>query len=576
MFYSTLQFIYKSVDRSSLTSLLCTMLFICAVVLLPVVCANLPYVKVSRNFTTVCQDGLILPAWSPKYDLDRETRLLRGTVYLFGLFYVFLGVSIVADKFMNAIEKITSSQRVVFVPKKKGGKDKIVTQIWNETVANLTLMALGSSCPEILLSVIEVFAKNFQAGELGPGTIVGSAAYNLFGIVALCVAVIPKGQVRKIKKLAVYFVTAFWSVFAYIWLYYIIAVSSEGEVEVWEAVLTFMFFPMTVITAYLTDKCTAKGLAKSDEEGKGQEILGETLEQARSNFSDLLKELRTKNPKRTMKQLEGLAEEIIEQSGPKSRAYYRRMVIGNILGKSDKSYRHADALKPGPVYSAAFGSYFVFDRPLYTVLESIGVFEVFVKLEGAGLKEYVTMEYYTENGTAKEGLDYICASGVLVFKPGDVKRGIPIQIIEDAVFEKDEYFYIHLANIKAHSPDNKFIKLGKPSSAEIAIIDDDHAGIFMFEDEIIDVTEREGVYDLPVVRCGGTRGEIKIPYWTIPGTAEAAIDFIESSGYVQFQDEETRLESDGIKNDKVLSNFSTNFTQYVNLHNIKYCFSDKL
>ena len=29
-------------------------------------------------------------------------------------------------------------------------------RIWNETVANLTLMALGSSAPEILLAVIEV------------------------------------------------------------------------------------------------------------------------------------------------------------------------------------------------------------------------------------------------------------------------------------------------------------------------------------------------------------------------------------------------------------------------------------
>jgi solute carrier family 8 (sodium/calcium exchanger) len=55
----------------------------------------------------------------------------------------------------------------------------IIVKVWNETVANLTLMALGSSAPEILLSVVEIFAKNFHAGDLGPGTIVGSAAFNL-------------------------------------------------------------------------------------------------------------------------------------------------------------------------------------------------------------------------------------------------------------------------------------------------------------------------------------------------------------------------------------------------------------
>ncbi len=42
-------------------------------------------------------------------------------------------------------------------------------------MANLTLMALGSSSPEIMLSVIEVCGNNFVAGELGPGTIVGES-----------------------------------------------------------------------------------------------------------------------------------------------------------------------------------------------------------------------------------------------------------------------------------------------------------------------------------------------------------------------------------------------------------------
>ena len=59
-------------------------------------------------------------------------------------------------------------------------------------MANLTLMALGSSAPEILLSVIEIVGNGFQAGELGPGTIVGSAAFNLLCISAVCVAGVPK------------------------------------------------------------------------------------------------------------------------------------------------------------------------------------------------------------------------------------------------------------------------------------------------------------------------------------------------------------------------------------------------
>ena len=72
----------------------------------------------------------------------------------------------------------------------------------------------------------------FHAGELGPGTIVGSAAFNMFAILAICVWVIPEGQTRKIKHLRVFFITAFWSIFAYIWLFLILSVISPGVVEV--------------------------------------------------------------------------------------------------------------------------------------------------------------------------------------------------------------------------------------------------------------------------------------------------------------------------------------------------------
>ena len=87
-------------------------------------------------------------------------------------------------------------------------------QVWNATVANLTLMALGSSAPEIILSVIETVAGDFYSGELGPSTIVGSAAFNLFVIIAVCVIAIPPGDDpknpdgRKIADLSVFAITA--------------------------------------------------------------------------------------------------------------------------------------------------------------------------------------------------------------------------------------------------------------------------------------------------------------------------------------------------------------------------------
>ena len=75
--------------------------------------------------------------------------------------------------------------------------------MWNDTVANLSLLALGTSAPEILLSVIEIVGNNFEAGDLGPGTIVGSAAFNLLFISAICIYCIPEDEIRRIASVKV-------------------------------------------------------------------------------------------------------------------------------------------------------------------------------------------------------------------------------------------------------------------------------------------------------------------------------------------------------------------------------------
>ncbi|CAL4135320.1 unnamed protein product, partial [Meganyctiphanes norvegica] len=100
-----------------------------------------------------CSDkGLMLPLFS-EYTWSVGT---RSTLYLIALLYCFLGVAIIADIFMGAIEKITSKTRKIYMTSAKDGEeDFIEVRVWSDTVANLTLMALGSSAPEILLSIIE-------------------------------------------------------------------------------------------------------------------------------------------------------------------------------------------------------------------------------------------------------------------------------------------------------------------------------------------------------------------------------------------------------------------------------------
>ena len=128
-------------------------------------------------------------------------------------------------------------------------------RLWNPTIANLTLMALGSSAPEILLSVIETIQTlGLKPGELGPSTIVGSAAFNLLVISAVSILAVSDGTPKKIYDMGVFTVTCTASFFAYIWMYICLMVSSPDEVEMWEAFLTLIFFFILIITAYAADR----------------------------------------------------------------------------------------------------------------------------------------------------------------------------------------------------------------------------------------------------------------------------------------------------------------------------------
>lgn len=223
------------------------------------------------RYDYLCADnGLVLPLISE----FTWSRPVRGFIYLLALLWCFMGVSILADVFMCSIEKITSKTRKITIAStSKAGTEEIEIRVWNDTVANLTLMALGSSAPEILLSIIEIVGNNFNAGELGPSTIVGSAAFNLLVITGVCVVVIDSSEVRVIKSVKVFFITAFSCVFAYLWLIVILIGISPNYIDIWEAVVTLLFFPILVLTAYIADKnfCTkAQKINGSMELGFGK------------------------------------------------------------------------------------------------------------------------------------------------------------------------------------------------------------------------------------------------------------------------------------------------------------------
>lgn len=548
----------------------------------------------------ICKKGVILPIWEPQ-DPSFGDKIARATVYFVAMVYMFLGVSIIADRFMSSIEVITSQEREITIKKPNGETSKTTVRIWNETVSNLTLMALGSSAPEILLSVIEVCGHGFTAGDLGPSTIVGSAAFNMFVIIAICVYVVPDGEIRKIKHLRVFFVTAAWSIFAYTWLYIILSVSSPGIVEVWEGLLTFFFFPICVVFAWIADRRLLfykyvykkyragkqRGMiiehegdrpsSKADIEMDGkvanshvENFLDGTLvlevdekdqddEEARREMARILKELKQKHPDKEIEQLIELANYQVLSQQQKSRAFYRIQATRLMTGAGNILKRHAadqarKAVSMHEVNSEVTEndpvSKLYFEQGTYQCLENCGTVALTIVRRGGDLTNTVYVDFRTEDGTANAGSDYEFTEGTVVFKPGETQKEIRVGIIDDDIFEEDENFLVHLSNVRVstEASDEGVLEasrvsalacLGSPSTATVTIFDDDHAGIFTFEEPVTHISESVGTMEVKVLRTSGARGNVIVPYKTIEGTAKGGgEDFEDTCGELEFQNDE--------------------------------------
>ncbi|CAM1325414.1 SLC8A3 (predicted) [Pycnogonum litorale] len=546
--------------------------------------------------STECKDGLILYVWQPVRNISTGDMIARAVVYFVGLVYMFVGVSIIADRFMASIEVITSKEKQIVIKKPNGESQTVNVRIWNETVSNLTLMALGSSAPEIMLSVIEVYAQDFNAGELGPGTIVGSAAFNMFIIISICIYVIPNSETRRIKHLRVFFITATWSVFAYIWLFLILCVISRGVVEIWESIVTLLFFPATVITAYIADRrlliykylhkkyrMNKRGVIiegegdveltnavnKSNDADGGLKIFEEEnlseefreFEEHRREYISLLRELRSKHPDEGMNVIEQMAREEILVKGPKSRAYYRiqatrKLTGGGNLVKRKIDRRGTSAKEEMDKKKEEEQIMKIFFNPgHYTVMENVGTFEVKVVREGGDNNTTVYVDYRTEDGTANAHSDYEPTEGTLVFYPGETFKTFSIAVIDDDVFEEDEHFYVRLSNLRYGGRDGVVhvvngvigqrgtssypIQLAPPATATIMILDDDHSGLFNIMDKELEISESVGEYPVKVNRSSGARGRVIVPWRTIDGTAIGNRDYEIGYGELIFENNET-------------------------------------
>jgi len=510
---------------------------------------------------------------------------VRAVLYLVGLLYSFLGISIISDIFMCAIEKITSKTTEIHIASADADSpsDVIEVPVWNNTVANLTLMALGSSAPEILLAVIGIIGNNFESEALGPSTIVGSASFNLLAISAVCIAGVPTGEIRRIKAFPVFIITSFFSVFAYIWIVIVLVVSTPDKVDLWEAIVTFLFFPVLVVIAFFADKghfnkIFCQGEERPSEKGEKQLELGPLsgesqgmLPSEESFFKngkvnkealvDFIKTIK-KNTNLSDEDAAIMAASKVVDSRPKTRIWYRINATRNMTGgrKIQPTFKMNDKLKevydainddqelpnidyPGSDTSKAIVE---FHASSAAVLESIGTFKVLISRHG-NLQDTVQVKVETIDGSANEGEDYVAINETLTFEPYQKEKEVSVTIVDDNQWEPDEEFFLKLALVPKdptmHAQDcdhGGAVKLGRTSIMEIKILNDDEPGTFQFERRGHLVKESCGEANLSVLRENGADGDLKVKWRTVDKTAVSGKDYTGGEGELEFKHGETQ------------------------------------
>ncbi|KAL7112633.1 hypothetical protein ACP275_04G014600 [Erythranthe tilingii] len=181
----------------------------------------------------------------------------RGFLYFMGLAYCFIGLSAITSRFFQSMENVVKHTRTIEeIDPCTNTKTVRHEKVWNYTIADITLLAFGTSFPQISLATIDAIRNlgSLYAGGLGPGTLVGSAAFDLFPIHAVCVVVPKAGELKKISDVGVWLVELFWSFWAYIWLYIILEVWTPNIITLLEALLTVLQFGLLLIHAYAQDK----------------------------------------------------------------------------------------------------------------------------------------------------------------------------------------------------------------------------------------------------------------------------------------------------------------------------------
>ncbi|XP_038261806.1 sodium/potassium/calcium exchanger 4 [Dermochelys coriacea] len=169
--------------------------------------------------------------------------------HIIGALYMFYALAIVCDDFfVPSLEKICEKLHL------------------SEDVAGATFMAAGSSTPELFASVIGVFITH---GDVGIGTIVGSAVFNILCIIGVCG--IFAGQVVRLTWWSVFRDSVYYTLSVILLIIFI----HDEQIVWWESLVLVVMYFFYILIMKFNVKMQKLFTIKSMNVGNGNTVSNE-------------------------------------------------------------------------------------------------------------------------------------------------------------------------------------------------------------------------------------------------------------------------------------------------------------
>ena len=174
--------------------------------------------------------------------------------------------------------------------------------------------------------------------------------------------------------------------------------------------------------------------------------------------------------------------------------------------------------------------YISFSSPTYSVVKT-DLLATITLFRTGYTDSVMSVDYYTSNGTATAGIDYVAASGTLVLTNGVTNATFTVTLVGQAG--------------GAQPPKTVLLGLTNPTNAVIApptnavlTIYDSAAGI-AFAATTNTVSETAGTISVPVVRTGNLGSTVTVQYATTNLTALANVNYLTTTGLLTFASGQT-------------------------------------